>query len=532
MVNETSPRARFTVLESERQPFLTRAQLNAELSLPYLIPPDGATGTTVYPTPNQSTGSRGVRSLSSKLQLSLFPPNSSFVRFTVSLGDVQIAALEEGTTVDEMAETVDSAFAKLEREFSRYLEVSAIRSKISEGFKHLIVGGNVLLKFIKVKRKSQVRVFSLSEYVVKRDTQGNLLEIITVEPTSYISLPRQVKESLVASEMIASPNPTKQEERNKEYKLYTYIRRDNDGDGFHSVQYIEDILVEGSESTYPADKLPYLALRMNSDDSSSYGRGLVEEFYGDLYSLDTLRRAINEGTASAAKTIWLVRPGGSTRRKKIADAVNNAVIEGAADDVSVLRNDKANDFRVASETAAVLKRDLEAAFLMGSSITRDAERVTAEEIRMLAQDVESNFGGFYSLLNQELLLPLVTILLSHMDEAPLLPNSVKPVIVTGLEALGRNNDLVKLQQGVKTAQELLGPERAAAALKEDVLMQRIFKSVGVEDDGLVKTPEERTQEQQQSQQQQALQSAVPNATKAVGDLVGQAANAPQEQPPN
>ena len=41
--------------------------------------------------------------------------------------------------------------------------------------------------------------------------------------------------------------------------------------------------------------------RFNSVDGENYGRGRVEEFIGDLKSLNALSQVITEGSAAAAK---------------------------------------------------------------------------------------------------------------------------------------------------------------------------------------------------------------------------------------
>ena len=70
----------------------------------------------------------------------------------------------------------------------------------------------------------------------------------------------------------------------------------------------------------------------------------------------------------------------------------------------------------------------------------------------MAEQLETAMGGIYSLLSQEFQLPLVTYLMKRMaqaNEIPSLPkNSVKPTIITGVEALGRGNDLQKLREFV------------------------------------------------------------------------------------
>ena len=45
---------------------------------------------------------------------------------------------------------------------------------------------------------------------------------------------------------------------------------------------------------------------MNHVDGESYGRGRVEEFIGDLKSLEALSQALVEGSAAAAKVVFTV----------------------------------------------------------------------------------------------------------------------------------------------------------------------------------------------------------------------------------
>ena len=70
--------ARYSQLETRREPFLTRARDAAKLTIPSLLPPSGHTGHSKFSTPAQSLGARGVNNLASKLLLALLPPNSPF----------------------------------------------------------------------------------------------------------------------------------------------------------------------------------------------------------------------------------------------------------------------------------------------------------------------------------------------------------------------------------------------------------------------------------------------------------------------
>ncbi|WP_416142558.1 portal protein, partial [Escherichia coli] len=78
------------------------------------------------------------------------------------------------------------------------------------------------------------------------------------------------------------------------------------------------------------------------------------------------------------------------------------------------------------------------AFMLNSAVQRTGVRVTAEEIRYVASELEDTLGGVYSILSQELQLPLVRVLLKQLQatqQIPELPKeAVEPTISTGLEA--------------------------------------------------------------------------------------------------
>ena len=52
----------------------------------------------------------------------------------------------------------------------------------------------------------------------------------------------------------------------------------------------------------------WLPLRFNVVDGEAYGRGRVGQFIGDLKSLEALSQALVEGSAAAAKVVFVVSP--------------------------------------------------------------------------------------------------------------------------------------------------------------------------------------------------------------------------------
>ena len=152
----------------------------------------------------------------------------------------------------------------------------------------------------------------------------------------------------------------------------------------------------------------------------------------------------------------------------------------------------------------------------------------------MAQQLETAMGGIYSLLSQEFQLPLVTILMKRMSQAKEIPSlpkgSVEPTIITGVEALGRGNDLQKLREFVAEIGNLaqINPQ-IAQALNTDDLVKRIATGLGIDTDGLVKTQEEMQQEQAAQEEQMQNQQMMQMAEKAVAPAVSGAMKQQQGQ---
>ena len=148
--------------------------------------------------------------------------------------------------------------------------------------------------------------------------------------------------------------------------------------------------------TFAKDTMPYMCLRMVRVDGEDYGRGYVEEFLGDLKSLEGLSQSLVESAAASSKVVFMIRPNSVTKKRDLALTRNGDIITGSRDDVSVLQTDKQYDLRVVQESIRALEERMSFAFLLHTAIQRDAERVTAQEIRYMAEQLETSMGGIYS----------------------------------------------------------------------------------------------------------------------------------------
>ena len=500
----------YSTMTTSRESFLKRAREASKLTIPTLIPESGHTYTSDYPTPYQSIGARGVNNLASKMLMALLPPNSPFFRLIID--DFDLANL----IGEDKRGPVEEGLAKIERAALHEIEAEAMRVPIYEALKHLIVGGNALLH---LPNKGVMRVFHLDSYTVKRDVQGNIIKIIVKETLSAKTLPVDLQKYVDITA----------EDSFKTYDLFTCIKRE--AKRYEIYQEIQGNPIEESFGQYPLDQLPWIPLRFNRIDNEDYGRGFVEEYIGDLKSVEGLSQAIVEGSAAAAKVLFLVKPNGTTKLRTLAESPNGAIVAGDANDVSTLQLNKSTDFRVANEMLQYLTNRLQFAFLMNSSVERQAERVTAEEIRYKAQELEMALGGVYSVLSQELQVPLVKLLLARLTKQGKMPkfpkNTVKPEIVTGVEALGRGQDLNKLATFLQYLQPL-GQQIIAQEMNIGDYIDRLGASLGIDTSGLIKTSEEKQmekqmieQQRQQMMQQQMMQDVVKGSAPPLAKTIAQ-----------
>jgi len=479
----------YTELETKRFPFLDRARDCSRLTLPTVIPDEGITGHKKFPTPFQGTGARGVNNLASYLLLSLLPPNSPFFRLVL---DDQ--ALKQIEGAPEIKTEVEESLASIEKAIMKEVEVNNTRVALFEALKHLIIAGNCLLHF---PDEGGVRVFPMSRYVIQRDPMGNPIHIVTKESVSPLVLSKEIQAAIPPDSI-----------SNESVDLYTCIHKQPDGK-FQVYQSVGDTPIPESYGSYPADKLPFLPLRMYRVEGEDWGRGYVEQYLGDLKSLEGLTQAIVEGAAAASKILFLVNPNGTTRAKTLAKSPNGAIVEGSATDVSVLQSQKSADLSIAAQTAQTITDRLAYAFLLTESTIRQAERVTAEEIRLVTQSIERQLGGAFSLLSQELQLPLVNRMMARLQKKKKLPKLPKkyitPTIITGIEALGRGNDLNRLDFFLQGMAQTVGPEAIGQYVNLREYIKRRATALGIDTQGLIKTEEQLMQEMQQQQQDAVVQ---------------------------
>lgn len=504
-------KATYERLSNDRSPYITRAENNAKLTIQSAFPKSSDNASTDYDTPYQSVGARGVNNMASKMLLSQFPVGDPF--FKLSINEYLLKSVGD----EEVIQSASMGLSLIERVAMRYLEGANFRPTAFEAMKQLLLAGNGLL--FMPPGEQAMKLYRLQSYVIERDSIGRLLQGITKDEMAWITLPPEVQSAI-----------EKPETPGAKVDVYTHFYIDQDNpDTFLSYQEIDEVVIKGTDNSFPADALPWIPMRLFKQDGESYGRSFVEQYIGDLVSLENLSQSIVEFAMAASKVMFLVKPGGQTSARRLTKARNGAFVAGNKEDIQVFQLEKYADFQVAEKVTQTLEQRLGIAFMLNSAVQRGGDRVTAEEIRYVANELESTLGGIYSVLTTEFQLPLVKRLLVDLQltrKIPKLPReAVEPTVITGLDAIGRGQDMDKLLAFYGASAPIM--QFVQGDVNWSNFLLRAAEAAGLDAQGLLMTPEQRQQKQQQDAQAVAMQSAAQSSGAMAGQNMGAAATSPE-----
>lgn len=499
---------RYQELAARRQIILDTARRCSELTLPYLLTRSGSADQQHLPQPWQSVGAKGVNVMASKLLLAVMPPTTSFFKLQINDGEIAKMA-QEDPKMAEVKSEVDLALSKAERIINQHIADTQDRAVLFGAFKHLVAAGNIL---VFMPDKEDIKTFPLNRYVVDRDGGQKAIEIITVEVVNRKTLPKEFHTKGELESGIGSGSVVDVPKGEDEVEVFTWAKLDHNDKMWRWHQEVEGRRIPNTDGQAKEDVTPWLPLRFNRVDGEDYGRGRIEEYLGDLRSLDSLTRSLVESSAGAARTVYLVSPSCTSSPEELAKAGNLAFLVGREGDVVTVKTDKGQDLGVAKQMIDELTARLSEAFLVFTP--RQSERTTAEEIRATQQELNEQLGGNLGNITVDLLQPYLARKMHLLKKKQMLPEMPKdlvfPTIVTGMDGIGRGQDREALIIFAETLNATVGPEVMAQFIKVPELISRLAASVGIDSLGLIKTEEELDQEKQGAQQQQIEEQQVAN----------------------
>ena len=492
--------ARFNALDRLREGMLTRCEQYSRLTLPYVFP-EGTynENSEDLQYSKHSIGAQAVNNLANKMMLALFQPSNPFFRLSLT---TKALAQIKGT---DMESKTEDSLATGEREAMRVMARGMYRPALFELMKHLIITGNGMPVF---QKDGTLSVVSMRNYVVQRSPDGTVLEIVHRRPIAVSALQPETRKFYIENGGTVTDDDST-------VKLYYWIKKSPNGKDYTVSQWVDQVRLSTEyDSKYRNyDELPWQPQVWVLPPESHYGIGLVEEYHGDLMALDVYAEAQTDGAAMIAVWRLLADPAGSMRPEELVKSGNGDVIVGRPNELTLFNAPAASNVQQIAMILGDTSRRIGQGFLMMTSVTRDAERVTAEEVRLLASELETGLGGVYARMAVSLQVPMANFLFNQMDNS-LVGTDIETTIITGMEALSRQVELDKMAQLVSDVSQIAQlPPNILMWFKEEALYDFLAAGRGLERGKFIRTEAEVQQvQQQQAQQQMAMQAAMAQQT--------------------
>src|SRR5690606_3927583 len=140
---------------------------------------------------------------------------------------------------------------------------------------------------------------------------------------------------------------------------------------------------------------PYFTVKWNHVNGDMYGRGLIEEYAGDFAKLSELSQALTEYELNSTIVLNIFNTAGNFDIDSAESAMSGDWVAGQKEAVSAYEVGDYNKIAALMSNLSEIHQRLSVAF-MSSSNVRDAERVTAQEVMLNANEAEQVLGGVYS----------------------------------------------------------------------------------------------------------------------------------------
>lgn len=498
----TSALQRWSQLNAKRAGMLRRFEGYASVTIPKVCLPDNVDENSASIQHDwSSVGAQAVNHLTNKIIMALYPMGVPF--FRLDANDKLAAQLaEQGISDDLLRDSLVGG----EMRAMKIMDQRAVRPILFTCIRSLIVVGNILLD---LSDNENPRAIGIRNYVVKRSMTGKMVELLHYEKVLWDELDDKAQ---------AKVAPKVGEDAYVEYVRHFCL-----SGGKWTMRISADAIDLGEEfqKVWQADRFPFYALTWDLADNHNYGTGLVEDYAGDFGMLSSLSESEMKAAILASDFRWLANPAGTTDVEEFKKSRTGDVIPGVLNDLSLVAHVGAGNLQAIGMSAERVINRIGRGFLLGTAVTRNAERVTAEEIRMTAVELETSLGGVYSRLAVDMQLPITVWLLEQTDVS-IKGTDLIPTVVTGLAALSRSGEAQQLSSFLAALGGIgnLNPD-VLARLKLSAVITTLAGAYGISSTQYVKDEQQIAQEQEAAAQAAQQQEATSIAMQAGADKLTQ-----------
>lgn len=373
-MHSLTAKAEWDKLDGKRASMMSRLERLSQLTIPSVLPvKEYETHQHQLTNGYSSLGAQACTHLANKIMLSLYAPSRPFMR--LDLPDEERAKLTQLLGIEDSDLT--EALTAGEKAAMKELERVGQRQTLFEIALHLIVVGNGVMDL----STDVLNFIGIRDYVCRRTAKGIVASLVIRECCSIHELDPEAAKVYVADKPGC--------DWDDEVTLYTWVQYTKGM--YKSTVWVEDKKLPDSFSgRYKPENLPWRVLTWRLPARQHYGVGRAEDYANDLAEHENLSQALSEGAALASTFKWLASPSGLTRPEEVTNSPNGAVVPGDEKDLNLLYANIGNQLSTVLSIKSDAARRIGQGFLLNSAVTRDAERVTAQELRLQAMELESS----------------------------------------------------------------------------------------------------------------------------------------------
>jgi hypothetical protein len=513
MMKENMISTQWTMMHKDKGDLIDRCETYAKWTLDAICPEEGV-DKTEYVSSYVLIGPRLVNTLSNKVVESMFPHSRAF--FAVGLGaEVEAELLQEAgeEALAAAMEDIRKESRSIEKRGMAMLDVVAYRPVAVQAAQHIIITGNACIR--RMDDNTRV-VYGIKDFSVRRKINGDPMEAILRDNVLVSELSPKLQE-LVRVKKQKDTNTTVDD---MHCTLYTKFieKKVNDKVVWEEYQEVEGVPVNDGKKLkqYSEVDMPLIFPVWSLSRGEHYARGLVEEHAKIFHNLDRTTESLFDIFEIVADIKFLVRPDSIIDIVTLNDGKRGSYHQGNKDDVSVPELNKISDLQIMLQAAERMERELAAAFLLTAAGIRDAERVTAYEVREIALELETAYGGLYSKLALAWQRKEAEWVVSKLGVATIGKDKLFQVtITTGMESLSKEGELQNFREALSDLQLFEGvPEDMRSGINPLKVAKFLFGQRNVKFEEFMYTAEEQKQMQQAQEQQVQQQQQHEVAQKA------------------
>lgn len=512
---------RYQTYDNAREQVIDRARDHASYTLPRLM--ESGWGSEIpgledhdivelfWHKPGQNS-----TQLANKLTNAIFPANGApFFEFESSS---QLRELYESQQItEEEWEELDRLRVNFENDLHSDLQSSNFRSQLFMSILKVIIMPNDL---IYMDDDYEFRSYRIDQFVIRRDIKGKIVEYMT----------RDWVEADLLDEKLSSISKKGSTQAYERYEpLYTQIKWDKKSKVWKVKREFRDTIYDTGE--YKENESPYFCIQWNLSTGEDYGTSLVEQVFGLIRSGETTAKALVEGLMAGAQGYMGVSPTGVTDIESLVDRANWSWVSARQEDVFAIQPNTSPSVVTANEALRIMEEDLDEAFFTNASARLTGERVTAYQVDSLKSEQDEALGGMLTHMAQQVQRPVIQRLIAIRKKNKKVPEAFmklvdegafKLKIKTGLDALGRQLDTLRLQAVGQTLGELaqVWPE-IAEKLNGHNFAEDYIKNSGLDVERYSKPLATIQQERQAAAQQRAAQQAEDQLIQSTGKIAEQ-----------